>query len=186
MLARLRENIRVVFDRDPAARSIWEVLTCYPGFHALTLHIVSHGLWKRNWKWLARFLSHLTRLLTGIEIHPGATIGKNLFIDHGMGVVIGETTVIGDNCTLYQGVTLGGTGKNQRDQPHPPVGASLLALSRWNWVRSFIPPPRASKLAPTGARRPVRMKAGLARRVPPAMERPRLPAFAAGASNVAT
>lgn len=109
MLTRLRENIRVVFDRDPAARSTWEVVTCYPGFHALTLHTVSHALWLRNWKWLARFVSHIGRFLTGIEIHPGATIGRRVFIDHGMGIVIGETAEIGDDCTLYHGVTLGGT-----------------------------------------------------------------------------
>jgi serine O-acetyltransferase len=125
MLARLRENIRVVFDRDPAARSIWEVLTCYPGFHALTLHIVSHGLWKRNWKWLARFLSHLTRLLTGIEIHPGATIGRRVFIDHGMGIVIGETAEIGDDCTLYHGVTLGGTSW-KAGKRHPTLERGVI------------------------------------------------------------
>lgn len=125
MLARLRENIRVVFDRDPAARSIWEVLTCYPGFHALTLHLVSHGLWQRNWKWLARFLSHLTRLLTGIEIHPGATIGRRVFIDHGMGIVIGETAEIGDDCTLYHGVTLGGTSW-KAGKRHPTLERGVI------------------------------------------------------------
>lgn len=125
MLARLRENIRVVFDRDPAARSTWEVVTCYPGFHALTLHIVSHGLWKRNWKWLARFLSHVTRFLTGIEIHPGATIGRRVFIDHGMGIVIGETAEIGDDCTLYHGVTLGGTSW-KAGKRHPTLGQGVI------------------------------------------------------------
>ncbi|MDR3409459.1 MAG: serine O-acetyltransferase [Formivibrio sp.] len=125
MFNRLSENIRVVFDRDPAARSTWEVVTCYPGFHALTLHIISHGLWKRNWKWLARFLSHFTRFLTGIEIHPGATIGRRVFIDHGMGIVIGETAEIGDDCTLYHGVTLGGTSW-QAGKRHPTLEAGVI------------------------------------------------------------
>ena len=125
MFARLRENIRVVFDRDPAARSTWEVVTCYPGFHALTLHIISHGLWKRDWKWLARFVSHLARFLTGIEIHPGATIGQRVFIDHGMGIVIGETAEIGDDCTLYHGVTLGGTSWNAGKR-HPTLEAGVI------------------------------------------------------------
>ncbi len=125
MFARLRENISVVFDRDPAARSTWEVLICYPGFHALTLHIISHGLWKRNWKLLARVLSHLTRLITGIEIHPGATIGRRVFIDHGMGVVIGETAEIGDDCTLYHGVTLGGTSW-RAGKRHPTLETGVI------------------------------------------------------------
>ncbi|WP_432721817.1 serine O-acetyltransferase [Jeongeupia wiesaeckerbachi] len=125
MLARLRENIRVVFDRDPAARSVWEVVTCYPGFHALTLHIVANGLWRRDFKLLARFVSHLGRFLTGIEIHPGATIGQRVFIDHGMGIVIGETAVIGDDCTLYHGVTLGGTSWN-KGKRHPTLEAGVI------------------------------------------------------------
>lgn len=120
MFARLREDIRCVFERDPAARSTWEVLTCYPGFHALTLHRLSHGLWRMRLRWMARALSHLTRMLTGIEIHPGATIGRRVFIDHGMGVVIGETAVIGDECTLYHGVTLGGTSWN-KGKRHPTL-----------------------------------------------------------------
>ncbi|MCE1238481.1 MAG: serine O-acetyltransferase [Azonexaceae bacterium] len=105
----LREDIRAVFDRDPAARSFWEVLTCYPGIHALILHRLAHWLWGHRLRWLARFTGHLSRFLTGIEIHPGATIGRRFFIDHGMGVVIGETAEIGDDVTLYHGVTLGGT-----------------------------------------------------------------------------
>lgn len=125
MFARLRENIRVVFDRDPAARSTLEVLICYPGFHALTLHLVSHGLWKRNWKLMARFVSHLSRFLTGIEIHPGATIGRRVFIDHGMGVVIGETAEIGDDCTLYHGVTLGGTSW-KAGKRHPTLEPGVI------------------------------------------------------------
>lgn len=109
MFSRLREDIHSVFDRDPAARTTWEVLTCYPGIHAVTIYRLSHGFWVRGFRWLGRFTSHLGRLLTGIEIHPGATIGRRFFIDHGMGVVIGETAVIGDDVTLYHGVTLGGT-----------------------------------------------------------------------------
>jgi serine O-acetyltransferase len=125
MFARLREDIACVFERDPAARSTWEVLTCYPGFHALTLHRCAHGLWVVQLRWLARFLSHLTRGLTGIEIHPGATIGRRVFIDHGMGVVIGETAVIHDDCTLYHGVTLGGTSWNHGKR-HPTLERGVV------------------------------------------------------------
>jgi serine O-acetyltransferase len=100
VFSRLLEDIRCVFDRDPAARSTWEVVTCYPGVHALIVHRLSHTLWGWGLKWPARFLAHLTRGLTGVEIHPGATIGRRVFIDHGMGVVIGETAHIGDDCTL--------------------------------------------------------------------------------------
>jgi serine O-acetyltransferase len=109
MFERIKEDIQCVFERDPAARTAFEVLTTYPGLHAVLLHRLSHRLWRMNLKWLARVLSNIARLLTGIEIHPGATIGRRFFIDHGMGVVIGETTEIGDDCTLYHGVTLGGT-----------------------------------------------------------------------------
>jgi serine O-acetyltransferase len=109
MFFRLREDIRSVFDRDPAARSSWEVLTCYPGVHAVVMHRLSHWLWTHQLRWLGRFVSHLARFLTGIEIHPGASIGRRFFIDHGMGVVIGETAVVGNDVTLYHGVTLGGT-----------------------------------------------------------------------------
>src|SRR5829696_10231351 len=108
MFARIKEEIGVVFERDPAARNTWEVVTCYPGFHAMLVHRLSHRLWGNGLKWLARFVSHLGRWLSGIEIHPGAHIGRRFFIDHGMGVVIGETSEIGDDCTLYHGVTLGG------------------------------------------------------------------------------
>ena len=120
MFSRIKEDIDCVFDRDPAARSVWEVVTCYPGFHALVLHRISHRLWGWGLKWLARFLSHLGRWLTGVEIHPGATIGRRFFIDHGMGVVIGETALIGDDCTLYHGVTLGGTTWN-KGKRHPTL-----------------------------------------------------------------
>ena len=120
MFSRLREDIACVFERDPAARTSWEVLTCYPGLHALTLHRWSHWLWGNQFRWLARFSSHMGRFLTGIEIHPGATIGRRVFIDHGMGVVIGETAEISDDCTLYHGVTLGGTSWN-KGKRHPTL-----------------------------------------------------------------
>ena len=109
MFTRIKEDIASVFHRDPAARSTFEVLTNYPGLHAIWFHRLSHKLWRRNWKWLARSISTFSRWLTGIEIHPGATLGRRFFIDHGMGVVIGETAEIGDDVTLYHGVTLGGT-----------------------------------------------------------------------------
>jgi serine O-acetyltransferase len=125
MLDGVREDIRCVFDRDPAARSTWEVITCYPGFHARLFHRLSHRLWGWNLKWLARFVSHLARWVTGIEIHPGATIGRRFFIDHGMGVVIGETAQIGDDVTLYHGVTLGGTTWNQGKR-HPTLGNNVV------------------------------------------------------------
>jgi len=120
MLTQLREDIACVFERDPAARSTWEVLTCYPGLHALTLHRLAHWLWRMRFRWMARFLAHVIRWATGIEIHPGATIGRRVFIDHGMGVVIGETAVIGDDCTLYHGVTLGGTSWS-KGKRHPTL-----------------------------------------------------------------
>lgn len=120
MFSRLREDISSVFERDPAARTSWEVLTCYPGLHALFMHRVAHWFWTRRLRWLGRFISHLARFFTGIEIHPGATIGRRFFIDHGMGVVIGETAVIGDDVTLYHGVTLGGTSWN-KGKRHPTL-----------------------------------------------------------------
>ena len=125
MFAHLREDIACVFERDPAARSTWEVLTCYPGFHALTLHRVSHWLWGARLRWMARVLSHFTRGITGIEIHPGATIGRRVFIDHGMGVVIGETAIIGKDCMLYHGVTLGGTSLEAKKR-HPTLGNNVV------------------------------------------------------------
>ncbi len=115
----------MVFDRDPAARSTWEVVTCYPGFHAMLVHRLAHRLWRWNLKWLARWLAHLGRWFTGIEIHPGARIGRRFFIDHGMGVVIGETAEIGDDCTLYHGVTLGGTTWN-KGKRHPTLGKGVV------------------------------------------------------------
>lgn len=125
MFDRLREDVRCVFDRDPAARSTWEVLTCYPGLHALTLHRAAHALWRARLRWLARFVSHVSRFLTGIEIHPGASIGRRVFIDHGMGVVIGETAEIGDDCTLYHQVTLGGVSW-EKGKRHPTLGRGVV------------------------------------------------------------
>ena len=125
MFKRLREDIESVFDRDPAARSALEVLSCYPGFHAIYIHKLSHWFWRQGLRWLGRFTSHLGRFLTGIEIHPGATLGKRLFIDHGMGVVIGETAELGDDVTLYHGVTLGGSGADTGKR-HPTVGDRVI------------------------------------------------------------
>src|SRR5437588_2164827 len=116
----VREDIAAVFERDPAARSYLEVLLCYPGLHALWAHRLNHWLWRHGMRFLARFHSQIIRFFTGIEIHPGAQIGQRLFIDHGMGVVIGETSIVGDDVTLYQGVTLGGTGK-EVGQRHPTL-----------------------------------------------------------------
>jgi serine O-acetyltransferase len=133
MFSRLREDVSSVFERDPAARTPWEVLTCYPGLHAVILHRVAHWLWTRRCHWLGRFVSHFSRFLTGIEIHPGAMVGRRFFIDHGMGVVIGETAAIGDDVTLYHGVTLGGTSWN-KGKRHPTledgvvVGAGAMVL----------------------------------------------------------
>jgi len=117
----MREDIAAVFESDPAARSYLEVLLCYPGLHALWGHRINHWLWLHGMRFLARFSSQVVRLFTGIEIHPGAQIGHRLFIDHGLGVVIGETAIVGDDVTIYQGVTLGGTGK-EKGKRHPTVG----------------------------------------------------------------
>lgn len=125
MFERIKEDISVVFDRDPAARHSLEVLTAYPGLHAVLFHRLSSRLWGMGFKWLARLVSHFARWITGIEVHPGATIGRRLFIDHGMGVVIGETAEIGDDCTLYHGVTLGGTSWN-KGKRHPTLGNHVV------------------------------------------------------------
>ena len=125
MFDHIKEDIAIVFDRDPAARTHWEILTTYPGVHALLMHRLSHWLWQARLYWLARYMSHIGRFLTGIEIHPGATIGHRVFIDHGMGVVVGETAVIGDDCTLYHGVTLGGTTWN-KGKRHPTLEAGVV------------------------------------------------------------
>jgi serine O-acetyltransferase len=121
----IREDIASVFDRDPAAKSVLEILLCYSGLHALWFYRLNHWLWNHGTRLLSRWLSQVARLLTGIEIHPAAQIGRRLFIDHGMGVVIGETSVIGDDVTLYQGVTLGGTGK-EKGQRHPTIGNGVV------------------------------------------------------------
>ena len=128
MFRTIREDINVVFERDPAAKSVIEVILCYPGFHAILLHRLAHGFYKLKLMLLARIISQINRFLTGIEIHPCAKIGKGLFIDHGMGVVIGETAEIGNNVTLYQGVTLGGTGK-EKGKRHPTLGNNIVVGS---------------------------------------------------------
>ena len=125
MFRKIRSDIKVIFERDPAAQSVMEIIFCYPGFHAMRFHQVSHWLWKRDFRFLARFLSHVSRGLTGIEIHPGATIGEGFFIDHGMGVVIGETAEIGRNVTMYHGVTLGGTSWN-KGKRHPTIDDNVI------------------------------------------------------------
>lgn len=136
MFKRIREDIQCVFDRDPAAGSNVEVILTYSGLHAIWFHRLSHRLWVKNWHTLARLVSQFARWLTGIEIHPGATIGRRLFIDHGSGVVIGETAEIGDDCTLFQGVTLGGTGK-EKGKRHPTLGNNVLVASGAKILGSF-------------------------------------------------
>jgi len=139
----LKQDIKIVFERDPAARSVIEIILCYPGFHALFFYRISHWIWRKKFFLLGRFISHLGRFFTGIEIHPGATIGKGFFIDHGMGVVIGETSEIGDNVTLYHGVTLGGTSW-QKGKRHPTlednvvVGAGAKILGPFKVGRNSI------------------------------------------------
>jgi serine O-acetyltransferase len=125
MFNQLREDIASVFDRDPAARTTWEVLTCYPGLHAIYIHKLAHWFWENGLRWLGRLTTHFGRWVTGIEIHPGASIGRRVFIDHGMGVVIGETAEVGDDCTLYQGVTLGGTSWN-KGKRHPTLERGVV------------------------------------------------------------
>ena len=125
MFARIREDIACILDRDPAARNAFEILTTYPGLHAVIAHRLSRRLWRANLKWLARVVANVARLFTGIEIHPGAQLGRRFFIDHGMGVVIGETAVIGDDCTLYHGVTLGGTSW-EKGKRHPTLGNDVV------------------------------------------------------------
>jgi serine O-acetyltransferase len=126
MFSKLREDIKSIIERDPAARNAWEVLTCYPGLHAVVMHRWAHACWQSGFKWLGRFISHIARILTGIEIHPGATIGRRVFIDHGFGVVIGETAVVGDDCTIYQGVTLGGTTLVAGTKRHPTLERGVI------------------------------------------------------------
>ena len=142
MFQRLREDIACILERDPAARSTWEVLTCYPGLHALVLHRWAHSCWSHGFHWSARFISNFSRWFTGIEIHPGAQIGRRVFIDHGMGVVIGETAEIGDDCTLYHGVTLGGVSWNQGKR-HPTLGAGVVVGAGAKILGPFIVGDRA-------------------------------------------
>jgi serine O-acetyltransferase len=125
MFDQIKEDVSVVFERDPAARTHWEIITTYPGVHALIIHRLSHWIWRKRFFWIARFIAHISRWLTGIEIHPGATIGRRVFIDHGMGVVIGETAIIHDDCTLYHGVTLGGTSWN-KGKRHPTLEQGVV------------------------------------------------------------
>lgn len=126
MYSRLRSDIQCILDRDPAARSTWEVLTCYPGLHALVLHRFAHACWHFGFKWVGRFVSNFSRWMTGIEIHPAAKIGERVFFDHAMGVVVGETAEIGDGCTIYQGVTLGGTSLYKGEKRHPTLGKDVV------------------------------------------------------------
>lgn len=133
---RLQRDIRAVFDRDPAARNLLEVLLCYPGFHALQMHRIAHFLWRRRLRLLARIVSHVSRFLTGVEIHPGAKIGAGVFIDHGMGVVIGETAEVGDNVTIYQGAVLGGRG-TEKGKRHPTIGNNVVIAAGAKILGSF-------------------------------------------------
>ncbi len=138
MFSRIRSDIQCILERDPAARSTWEVLTCYPGLHALILHRWAHGCWSRGFKWLGRFISHLSRWLTGIEIHPGAKIGNGVFFDHGMGIVIGETAEVGDGCTIYHGVTLGGTSLYKGAKRHPTLGRDVVVGAGAKVLGGFV------------------------------------------------
>jgi serine O-acetyltransferase len=126
MFQHLREDIHSIIERDPAARNGWEVLTCYPGLQAIMLHRWASWCWTHGLKWFGRFISYVARMITGIEIHPGASIGRRVFIDHGFGVVIGETAVVGDDCTIYQGVTLGGTSLSSGRKRHPTLGRGVI------------------------------------------------------------
>jgi serine O-acetyltransferase len=137
MFEHLRRDIQTVLERDPAARSRLEVLCCYPGVHALAIHRVAHGLWRRGWTTAGRFLSHVGRFVTGIEIHPGARLGPGLFIDHGMGVVIGETAEVGENVTLLQGVTLGGTSL-KKEKRHPTLGNNVVVGAGAKVIGAFM------------------------------------------------
>lgn len=132
----LKKNIQVIYERDPAVKSAWEVILCYPGFHAIIMHRIAHWFYTKRFFLLARFISQLNRFFTQIEIHPGAKIGEGFFIDHGAGVVIGETAEIGDNVTLYQGVTLGGTGK-EKGKRHPTVGNNVVISTGAKVLGSF-------------------------------------------------
>jgi serine O-acetyltransferase len=138
MFDRIRSDIQCILDRDPAARSTWEVVTCYPGLHAVWLHRPAHWCWTNGLKWPGRFISHLARWLTGIEIHPGAKLGERVFFDHAMGVVVGETAEIGDGCTIYQGVTLGGTSLYKGAKRHPTLGKDVVVSAGAKVLGGFL------------------------------------------------
>lgn len=138
MFRKLRGDIGCILERDPAARSAWEVLTCYPGLHAIYIHKLAHWFWLRGLRWFGRFTSNFGRWLTGIEIHPGAKIGSCVFIDHGMGVVIGETAEVGEGCTIYQGVTLGGTSLYRGEKRHPTLGPGVVVGAGAKVLGGFV------------------------------------------------
>jgi serine O-acetyltransferase len=138
MFTRLKEDIACILERDPAAHSAWTVLTCYPGLHALIMHRWAHACWRHGFRWLGRFISNQARFLTGIEIHPAALIGRQVFIDHGMGVVVGETAEIGDGCTIYQGVTLGGTSLAKGAKRHPTLGKGVIVGANSQVLGGFL------------------------------------------------
>jgi serine O-acetyltransferase len=138
MFSRLRSDIQCILERDPAARSAWEVLTLYPGLHAVILHRPAHWCWVHGFKWLGRFISQVSRWLTGIEIHPGAVVGNRVFFDHAMGVVVGETAEIGDGCTIYQGVTLGGTSLYKGTKRHPTLGRDVVVSAGAKVLGGFV------------------------------------------------
>jgi len=138
MFSRLRSDIQCILERDPAARSRWEVITLYPGFHAVLLHRVAHWCWTHQLKWFGRAISQLSRWLTGIEIHPGAKVGERVFFDHAMGVVVGETAEIGDGCTIYQGVTLGGTSLYKGTKRHPTLGRNVVVSAGAKVLGGFM------------------------------------------------
>ena len=137
MFERIKEDMRTILERDPAARSPWQVLFSYPGLHALAIHRAAHWCWIQGWGGFARWISHVGRFLTGIEIHPGARIGRRVFIDHGMGVVIGETAEVGDDCTIYHGVTLGGVGLGRGVKRHPTLGRGVIVGAGAKILGSF-------------------------------------------------
>lgn len=138
MFSRIRADIDCILERDPAARSRFEVLTCYPGLHAVILHRPAHWCWTHGLKWLGRFISQLSRWFTGIEIHPGAVVGNRVFFDHAMGVVVGETAEIGDGCTIYQGVTLGGTSLYKGTKRHPTLGKNVVVSAGAKVLGGFV------------------------------------------------
>ena len=138
MFRRMRSDVQCILDRDPAARTRWEVITCYPGLHAIWMHRVAHACWTSGFKWLGRGISHFSRWLTGIEIHPGAVIGDRVFFDHAMGVVVGETAEIGDGCTIYQGVTLGGTSLYKGVKRHPTLGRNVVVGAGAKVLGGFV------------------------------------------------